>query len=590
MAQKKRIRALNADGDVTWCSADVMGTKGCNHLAHGTETEMEAAQIEFFMNEGGLIGNATSTQDAADSSTFLNSSNDAQHLKVFREKQRLSDLLAAKGLTEEHLQFMADPNSGQVLMDADYEAWISAPLSLAGKIELAPEELKPLKGKLFREQVDTIDAFVSLTTSGEALEQFYRKMGPSGHYDGQLLANPHTPADVLRKIADDPLNASLSGELQSWIKSQLASNPNTPSEILEKLSSDLSGDGLSPLGKNQLLIHPNLPAKIKEDFLGGTNNRESDYLKRYIARGEKTTPEDLEKLYKGSGGSFLHGELAANANTPKPILEEIYEASKYLSSINEKLASNPNTPASVLRKLYNDLDARVRREAAKNPSISNVLMRNIFEKEPELVASNPRLPVDFMEEIAESEGTWSRPLSKAKIELAINRSAPLHVLEKLEANGIQEVTARVARNRNSSPELLEKIYGKNTQNYEMMRVLACHPNASPKLLENIGKVKLNEIKEAKRNRYQYVTPTYIDEDARNKFNDIQTAVARHPNSPVETLKQLAKIPDRSKDAPIRKTLIRNKNFPISSIATLAKSKYLQHLALGEIYARAMEAS
>lgn len=39
---KKRIRALNADGDVTWCSAEVMGTRGCNHIAHGTE-EMEVA-------------------------------------------------------------------------------------------------------------------------------------------------------------------------------------------------------------------------------------------------------------------------------------------------------------------------------------------------------------------------------------------------------------------------------------------------------------------------------------------------------------------------------------------------------------------
>lgn len=55
--KKPRRRALNVDGNITWCSAEIIGARGCNHLAHGTEDEVSAAQIKFFEDTyGGLSG------------------------------------------------------------------------------------------------------------------------------------------------------------------------------------------------------------------------------------------------------------------------------------------------------------------------------------------------------------------------------------------------------------------------------------------------------------------------------------------------------------------------------------------------------
>ena len=62
-----------------------------------------------------------------------------------------------------------------------------------------------------------------------------------------VAKNPHTPVEVLRHLAADPINL---------VRALVATNPSTPSEILEKFFSDekIVRDGLSG--------NPNTPVKL----------------------------------------------------------------------------------------------------------------------------------------------------------------------------------------------------------------------------------------------------------------------------------------------------------------------------------------
>jgi hypothetical protein len=92
-----------------------------------------------------------------------------------------------------------------------------------------------------------------------------------------VAKNPHTPVDVLRHLANDPINL---------VRALVATNPSTPSDILEKFFSD---------------------EKIVRDGLSGNPNTSSKLLKILVNDNDK----------------MVRMRLAENKSAPRDIIESL---------------------------------------------------------------------------------------------------------------------------------------------------------------------------------------------------------------------------------------------------------------------------
>jgi len=109
-----------------------------------------------------------------------------------------------------------------------------------------------------------------------------------------VAKNPHTPVDVLEKLAKDEVNL---------VRALVATNPNTPSHILRNLFSDekIVRDGLSG--------NPNTPAKILK-----TLSCDSDKMVRMRVAENPSTPIELLECLKNDSDENVAKAAEANLN------------------------------------------------------------------------------------------------------------------------------------------------------------------------------------------------------------------------------------------------------------------------------------
>jgi len=98
-----------------------------------------------------------------------------------------------------------------------------------------------------------------------------------------VAKNPHTPVEVLRFLANDPINL---------VRALVATNPSTPSDVLEKFFSD---------------------EKIVRDGLSGNPN----------------TPPKLLKILVDDSDKMVRMRLAENTAAPKEIITLLLSDSDY---------------------------------------------------------------------------------------------------------------------------------------------------------------------------------------------------------------------------------------------------------------------
>ncbi len=96
-----------------------------------------------------------------------------------------------------------------------------------------------------------------------------------------VAKNPHTPVEVLRHLANDPINL---------VRALVATNPSTPADVLEKFFSDekIVRDGLSG--------NPNTPAKLLR-VLADDNDK---MVRMRLAENRAAPKEVLSLLLKDS--------------------------------------------------------------------------------------------------------------------------------------------------------------------------------------------------------------------------------------------------------------------------------------------------
>jgi hypothetical protein len=96
-----------------------------------------------------------------------------------------------------------------------------------------------------------------------------------------VAKNPHTPVEVLRHLANDPINL---------VRAHAATYPSTPADVLEKFFSDekIVRDGLSG--------NPNTPAKLLR-VLADDNDK---MVRMRLAENRAAPKEVLSLLLKDS--------------------------------------------------------------------------------------------------------------------------------------------------------------------------------------------------------------------------------------------------------------------------------------------------
>lgn len=276
-----------------------------------------------------------------------------------------------------------------------------------------------------------------------------------------LAANPSTPVEILKKIAEKAeneqkrtrgfpsfafrLKSSLARNpstpvelLEKWVEDErcfvrkcIAQNPSTPTEILEKIAYNEYWEYTEKGKREELLApvdeleglarNPSTPVKILEKLA----QDEEQLIRFFVAMNESTPIAILKKLAKDEVKS-VRSAVAANSSAPEDILKEFAQEGDF----ERNLARNPSTPVEILERLAEEelekLEIDESEEAIVNVESASLI--SIFN-----LASNPSTPLQTLEklrQLAERLGE-TKDTQKLKAQLALNPSTPIEILEDL---------------------------------------------------------------------------------------------------------------------------------------------------------------
>ena len=400
---KRRVRALTVDGELTWCTAEVVGTKGCNHIGHyKNEQERLAAQEKFARGEL----KATGLPELASQHNLETLSIDKEIARV----QQLSD---------------------------------SERIALARDAHTVPEILEALA----KDDDYLVTSYVAdnSNTPGEALELLARD--ESADIRMSVAANPNTPVKTLQELSKDQTLAVQEG---------LASNPNTPAEVLLTLSKHENNfvkvavlqNPSSPVAALNLLTRDE-NRKVREEAIKRVQNpfslpasyTPSSNLRKVNENDYESLPywwdnDSIHRTYDGNGQWSVNNNLddeydaAVSSSTSPDTLRELSESTH--SEVRVAVVGNPRLPREALEDLTYDEYEEVRGAALAIIS-----------------TSDPSTPVESLKERA-------KPWNSAAMRKAVaeNMSTPLEVLRELARDDDMEVRKAVAQNPNTPAEVL----------------------------------------------------------------------------------------------------------------------------------------
>jgi hypothetical protein len=141
-------------------------------------------------------------------------------------------------------------------------------------------------------------------------------------------------------------------------------------------------------------------------------------------------------------------------------------------------------PLKKLNDLSKHKDEKVRSAVASNPSSPWALLESLAKDESgvrEMVASNPSTRSDVLKQLAND-----RNYSRVRSAVASNPSTPIELLAKLSKDSESLVRLEVARNDNTSSEVL-KTLGKEDikENAHILGAVINHPNTEQDLRQEL---------------------------------------------------------------------------------------------------------
>ncbi len=343
------------------------------------------------------------------------------------------------------------------------------------------------------------------------------------------------------------------------IRSLVADNPNTPVKLLEQLVRDEDKYIRTFVADN-----PNIQVKLLEQLA-----RDEDILVREsVARNRKTPTQLLEQLARDEE-KFVRESVARNRKTPTQLLEQLARDEE--KQVCTSVARNPNTPVNLLERFAEDEDKQVRSFVAQNPSTPVKLLEQLAQDEDKQVrssvAQNPSTPVKLLEQLTQDKDKQVRSC------VAQNPNIAIELLEQLIQADYKTVRKSVAQNPNTPVELLERL-AQDKDKY-VRSFAASNPNTPVELLERLVQdedkyvrsfaasnpnTPVNLFLEAmlKDDAPNYTpslvrflvllhpqTPEFaLAENVRSLAWLERYAIAQNPNTPLDTLKALAKDANR----------------------------------------------
>lgn len=443
-----------------------------------------------------------------------------------------------------------------------------------------------------------------------------------------VAANPNAEPDLLRQLAVSQ---------DSETRKAVTTNPNTPTEVLLELAEEFPRQFIdNSVFPFLLLENPNFVTEISywtllkllrlynlPDFFLSAAARHHNFEVLYLVAKHHQTPESaLSEMARRSqydvrlGLSIAQREnvssevlailaqysaiavrlhLAKHPTTPHSILEILSETSEpnlsFREEIHQKIAKNPNAPLALVEKLLGQNDKKVKQAIASRADLPdrilielatdyrihtmNYLAQNLhisatvlrqLASHPEvrvrqMVASHPNTPQDILVEAAKSVELYYY--------VAQNPSTPGNILDDLATHNQNQISGAIAVNPSTPGYVLERI----AQNRTHDLLIAQHPNATPKLLQQVlWRLAIDERFSVRKYVAKHAhTPTHILTAWVRKEPLLRPWIAQNPNIPVKILEILA----RDTSVQVRIAVASNGSTPSYLLEQLAKDREVE---------------
>jgi len=328
---------------------------------------------------------------------------------------------------------------------------------------------------------------------------------------GAAARNPALPTHWLEQLAQDG-----DREVRQWV----AINPHTPSLVLERLVCDEYKEVRQAVAEN-----PSAPRRVLELF------------ERAQAQDGALTSEELERMARL--GEWARRLAAAHPNTASETLERCHDDPNWQTRL--AVARNPKTPSATLAAMAADTDPDVRQAVAVHlhtPLASLEVLSG--DEQPDVrvqIAQNPRTPRSLLLRLAQDDH-W-----KVRQAVAVNLSTPAEVLGQLAHDPDRDVRQAVADNPQVPEAALESLFAGWFAGLD-------------------AQMSLVELYQRAKN-LEPLRPELLDKLAQG--NDwAKRLAARHPFTPTETLRNLA----RDEDWRVRQAVATNLRLAVDVLSHL----------------------
>jgi hypothetical protein len=251
----------------------------------------------------------------------------------------------------------------------------------------------------------------------------------------------------------------------------------------------------------------------------------------------KQNEEPVAKYHAAIEQLWNHLKIKHNSNTGKYIIDpKVLTELAANKTTRSVVASNPRLPVEFMRKFVVDKDLDVRELVAQNPSLPVDVMHAIAKENDSLILSlvyNPNLPIDILTKFSRSKSVDVRFAVSQHPKLTID------LMKTLVRDKSSYIRSGISKNT-KLPLKFMQVLAKD-KNVVVRWSLASNPNLPSDILHVLASDKDYEVRET---------------------------VASHPNTTVDTLELLAK--DATED--VLSALIANPKLPLKIVEDLARSK------------------
>ncbi|MGL4611908.1 MAG: hypothetical protein ACRCYY_19895 [Trueperaceae bacterium] len=266
--------------------------------------------------------------------------------------------------------------------------------------------------------------------------------------------NPNTPATALEYLGNHE---------QFTILQAVAKHPNTPNSVLEKLATHKQESVLEAL-----LEHDNLPLSALESLQQRLPETRRWWLPARFGRLIMTKPALLEQFLTDSA-TGVRATVAANLPLSDAHFEQLFNDPE--SFVRAALYNNASLMKDInrQRRLLEHPDNMTRAAIARRSISAHDRVRFVqdeSEKVGTTVVQQRRITPAHLEQLANDASPKVREAIAGRL-----FSTPIHLLEQLSRDSDGGVRAGVAKNRDSTKEILERLSHDVIKKYDEKEIL-----------------------------------------------------------------------------------------------------------------------